>query len=66
MTGDPALRAQRQAQDRVLRERHRQWDLAAQDRTPKAHRHHFAVGGQGSRTAQDNFRRGYGLIDWSQ
>ena len=51
--------------DTVLAERHAQYDLAAQDKTPKSARPHFAVVGEGSKNAGENFRRGYAALDWS-
>ncbi len=56
------LKANRAAQDIVLRERHRAFDLQAQDRTPKSDRPHFAVVGEGSRAAQDRYRHNYDRI----
>ena len=53
------------ASNRVMDARHRQWDLTAQDKTPKSARPHFAVVGEGSRTARENFLNGYRQIDWS-
>lgn len=47
------------ARDAVL---HRQFDLQAQDITPKSDRPHFAVVGEGSRAAQENFRLGWERI----
>jgi hypothetical protein len=62
---DPNLVAQRAVQDVQREEKHRQWDLQAQDKTPKSARFHFAVVGEGSRTALENFLNGYEAIDWS-
>lgn len=56
------LKANRAAQDIVLRERHRAFDLQAQDRTPKSARHHFAVVGEGSSTSQEAYRQNYDRI----
>jgi len=56
----------RAAQDIALRARHAEWDLRAQDRTPKSDRPHFAVVGDGSRAAQDNFRVNFARIDWGR
>ena len=61
---DSELARNRRAQDRVLAERHRGFDLAAKDVTPKYHRLHFAVVGEGTRDARTAFERGYGAIDW--
>ena len=60
----PALKAQRAVQDALMAERHRGFDLAAKDRTPKSARRHFSVVGEGSRTAQERYRANFGLIDW--
>lgn len=62
---ETALKTRKKATDAVLDERHRGFDLGAQDITPKYHRPHFAVVGEGSKSANEAFRRGYGLIDWS-
>ena len=62
---DPNLAARRAVQDTLREDQHRQWDLAAQDKTPKSARPHFAVVGEGSRTARENFLNGYRQIDWS-
>lgn len=59
-------RAKRAVQDQFLRRQQREFDLAAQDKTPKSARHHWAVVGEGSAASQDNFRRNYDLIDWSR
>ena len=59
------LKRNRSVQDRLLAERHRQWDLQAQDRTAKFERPRFAVVGEGSRSAQEAYRKNYGLIDWA-
>ena len=56
------LKANRAAQDTVQRERHRQFDLQAQDKTAKFERHHFAVVGEGSHSSQEAFRRNYDRI----
>ena len=61
---DAELTRNRSVQDSVRAERHRQFDLQAQDKTPKCHRPHFAVVGEGTRTATENFRRGYDAIRW--
>lgn len=48
-----------------MRERHREWDLRAQDNTMKYERPQFAVVGEGSLTAQENYRTNYDRIRWS-
>ena len=53
------LTEKRRVQDALVTERHRQWNLAAQDRTPKSDRPHFAVVGEGSQSAQDAYREGW-------
>jgi len=45
--------------------RHRGFDLSAQDRHAKYERAHFAVVGEGTRSACENFRHNFDLIDWS-
>lgn len=62
---DSELRRNRRAQDAVLAERHRNFDRSAQDHHMKSERLHFAVGGEGTRSAQENFRRGYDAVDWN-
>lgn len=52
----------RAAADTALRARHAQFDLQAQDQRHKHDRFKFAVVGEGSRSAQDNFRAGYARI----
>lgn len=47
------------ARDAVL---HRQFDLQAQDKTPKSDRPHFAVVGEGSLAAQERYRVNYQRI----
>lgn len=61
---DKELSRNRRSQDRVMAERHRGFDLAAQDNTPKYHRPHFAVVGEGTREARTAYERGYDAIDW--
>ena len=53
------------ATDDVLEKRHTGFDKAAQDITPKYHRPHFAVVGEGTETATKAYHEGYELIDWS-
>lgn len=62
----PEIAAQRAAQDTVMSERHRCFDLKAKDKTAKYERYHFAVVGEGSKSSQENFRVGYSEIDWSR
>jgi hypothetical protein len=52
----------RKAQDAHLVERHRNFDLSAQDNHMKYERAHFAVVGEGTRTAQENYRAGWERI----
>ena len=59
---DAERTVRRAAADTVLRARHDQFDLQALDKTPKSARFHFAVVGEGSRSAQENFRRNYEKI----
>lgn len=60
----PALAGQRAVQDAALAARHAGFDRAAQDHTMKYERPQFAVVGEGTRDAQDRYRRNYALIDW--
>lgn len=53
------LTARKKATDAVLDERHRGFDLAAQDTTPKYFRPHFAVVGEGTKSATDAYRDGW-------
>lgn len=62
----PDLAAQRAVQDAAMSERHRCFDLAARDNTPKYCRHHFAVVGEGSKSSQEKYRARYAEIDWSR
>jgi hypothetical protein len=54
--------ARRRAQDARDAERHRQFDLQAQDKTAKFERPSFSVVGEGSRSAYDNYTRNYERI----
>jgi hypothetical protein len=56
------LRDRRAAQDVALRERHARWDVQAQDKRHKYERPHFAVLGEGSRSANENYLRNYDRI----
>ena len=62
---DAKFETRRAATDAQLAERHAGFDLAAQDLTPKYHRPKFAVVGEGSKSANDNYQANYDLIDWS-
>lgn len=53
---------QRAVQDQRDASRHREFSLSAQDQHHKFERAHFAVVGEGSQTAQENYRRGYDRI----
>ena len=52
--------AQRRTQDQIMAQRHRAFDLSAQDRHVKSERPHFAVV-----MAGDAYRAGYEAIAWS-
>lgn len=54
------------ASDVVMAERHSQWDLSAQDQHAKSERFHFAVVGEGSKTAQERYRKNYDTINWRE
>lgn len=54
--------ARRRGADARDAEIHRAFDLMAQDRTPKSARPVFSVVGEGSRTANENYLRGYQRI----
>lgn len=58
----PKLSAQRAVQDTVLAERHHNFDLQAQDNTMKYERPHFAVVGEGTRTAIERYHIGWERI----
>ena len=55
----------RRAQDRLMAKRHYAYDLSAQDRHMKYERPQFAVVGEGTRTAQENYLQGYAQVAWS-
>lgn len=60
---DPqTLDIRRRAHNKALREFGQTMDLAAQDTRMKYERAHFAVVGEGTRSAQDNFRAGWDRI----
>jgi len=52
------------ASETAAAERHRGFDLSAQDNHSKFERPHFAVLGEGSKSANENYQQGYALIDW--
>jgi len=54
------------ASEAAAAERHRGFDLSAQDNHSKYERPHFAVLGEGSKSANENYARNYELIDWSK
>lgn len=60
------VRERRRKQDVRDAERHRGFDLAAQDSRMKYERFHFAVVGEGSQSANENYRRGYDAVNWSR
>jgi len=63
---DAGRDVQRAVQDVQLAERHAGFDEQAKDNTMKYERPHFAVVGECSKSADDNFRRNYVNIDWSK
>ncbi len=65
MQTDVELAANRRAQDAIMAERHHNWDVSAQDNHSKFERAHFAVVGEGTRSAQEAYRANFSLIDWS-
>ena len=54
--------ARKAAQDRHIDTLHARFDACAGEVRMKSERAHFAVGGEGTRSAQENFRRGYAAI----
>jgi hypothetical protein len=56
---------QRAIQDVELAERHAGFDEQAKDNTMKYERPSFSVVGECSKSADDNYRRNYPNIDWS-
>ena len=63
---DDRKKAQRVGASQAMAdERHAGFDLSAQDNHAKYERPHFAVVGEGTKSARENFERGYDLIDWS-
>ena len=63
---DSKFDTRRAATDAQLSERHAGFDLAAHDKTPKYHRPHFAVVGEGTKDAQSNYAKNYEKINWSK
>jgi len=47
-------------------ERHYGFDLSARDNHSKFERPHFAVVGEGTKRANNNYRTNYDLIDWTK
>ena len=62
----PQLAAQRAVQDTVMEEQHRQFNLSAQDTHMKYERTHFAVVGEGTKSALTNYRENYSNINWKE
>ena len=54
------------ASQAAANERHAGFDLSAQDNHAKYERPHFAVVGEGTKTASSNYRINYDLIDWTK
>ncbi len=52
--------------DAMVAERHRGFDLSAQDNHMKYERPSFIVVGEGSKSANDNYRENYEKMDWSK
>jgi len=48
-----------------MAKQHHGFDLSARDTHAKYERAHFAVVGEGTRLACENFRHNFDLIDWS-
>mgnify|MGYP001591708271 FL=1 len=63
---DKALEQRRAAQDYVHRGICANLDLAAQDNHSKFERGHFAVVGEGTRSALANYRENYSKISWKE
>ena len=62
-----AERSQRKAaQDKHLAALQHRFDATAGENRMKYERAHFAVVGEGSRSANENFRRGYAAIRWGR
>lgn len=60
-------RTERRAlQDRAMRREQALLDGLSQNLYHKHDRPHFAVVGEGSRSANDAYQRGYALIDWGK
>lgn len=62
----PERQAQRAVQDAAMSQQHHEFDLSAQDMHHKYERCHFAVVGEGTRSAQEAYRRGYDGINWNE
>lgn len=58
------LREQRRLQDHALAQLTHDFDISAQDTHSKSERAHFAVVGEGSRSAMEAYRANYETIDW--
>ena len=56
---------QRAHSDTVMAERHAMFDAQAQDVHQKHERPRFAVVGEGTRSANEAYRRGYEQINWN-
>jgi hypothetical protein len=56
------IASRRRVQDARDAVQHRAFDLQAQDKTPKSARPHWAVVGEGSRTANENYLKNYARI----
>ena len=57
---------QRAVQDVQLSERHAGFDAGAQDNHMKYERPNFTVVGEGTKSANDNYRINYDRIDWTK
>ena len=55
----PDLAANRAVQNEVMNERHAGFDLSAKDNHMKYERSHFAVVGEGTKSSQDAYRKGW-------
>jgi len=58
-SGPTDVKEQRAVSDAVMNERHKMFDLQAKDNHMKYERAKFAVVGEGTRSAQENYRAGY-------
>lgn len=60
------VKEQRKASDALMAEQHAGFDLSAKDNHSKFERASFSVVGEGTRSANERYRRGYSRINWDE